>query len=207
MEITIESEHLAYWYLRFNGFLCAANFIVHPDFGGEQRTDVDIIGVRFPHRAELLNNSMKDDKPFCEIDKPYIIIAEVKKRECNLNGPWVLPERQNMQRVLRAIGAIPYDEIDQASESIYKTGVFSNSFYYISLCCFGESFNQVISDQLSLVPQKLWDEVLSFIYERFSLYHCQKASHGQWELRGRELWKCFDSSRTFAEFRGNVLIK
>jgi len=52
----ITSEQLAYWYLRLNGFLSISNFVVHPDTGGQQRTDVDILGVRFPYRAELLFN-------------------------------------------------------------------------------------------------------------------------------------------------------
>jgi hypothetical protein len=52
----ISSEKLAYWYLRLNGFLTITNFIVHPDFGRSQRTDVDILGCRFPYRQELLEN-------------------------------------------------------------------------------------------------------------------------------------------------------
>jgi hypothetical protein len=52
--VGIKTEKLVYWYLRLNGFLTIENFVVHPDQSREQRTDVDIIGVRFPFRAELL---------------------------------------------------------------------------------------------------------------------------------------------------------
>lgn len=45
-------ERLAYWYFRLNGFLTTENFIVHPDEGKDQRTDADLLAVRFQHRAE-----------------------------------------------------------------------------------------------------------------------------------------------------------
>jgi hypothetical protein len=76
-EIKIKSEKLTYWYFRLNGFLTIPNFVVHPDRGREQGTDVDILGVRFPYRAELLENPMSDDEVFTTKDKPYIVIAEV----------------------------------------------------------------------------------------------------------------------------------
>ncbi len=44
----IKYEQLGYWYLRLNGFLTIPNFVVHPDVGHNQETDVDILGVRFP---------------------------------------------------------------------------------------------------------------------------------------------------------------
>ena len=76
----ITSEQLAYWYLRLNGFLTIQNFIVHPDSGSEQRTDADVLGVRFPYRAELKPNPMVDDVPFTKVaDKPFIVMVEVKK--------------------------------------------------------------------------------------------------------------------------------
>ena len=54
----IHPEKLAYWYLRLNGFLTIPNFVVHPDNGSNQKTDIDILGVRFPYRAENLNRQM-----------------------------------------------------------------------------------------------------------------------------------------------------
>ena len=45
-----QAERLAYWYLRLNGFLTIENFILHPRTTGKQKTDIDLVGVRFPHR-------------------------------------------------------------------------------------------------------------------------------------------------------------
>ncbi|HEV3146870.1 MAG TPA: hypothetical protein VGZ47_23485 [Gemmataceae bacterium] len=56
------AEELAYWYLRLNGCFTIPNFVVHPDSGTNQKTDIDVFAVRFPFRAEL--PGMKDDEFF-----------------------------------------------------------------------------------------------------------------------------------------------
>lgn len=56
-----KAERLASWYFRLNGFLTTENFIVHPDSGADQRTDADILAVRFAHRAENRLRPMVDD--------------------------------------------------------------------------------------------------------------------------------------------------
>ena len=205
MQIT--SEQLAYWYLRLNGFLTIQNFIVHPDEGSEQRTYADIIGVRFPYRAELRPQPMADDDPFIIIkDKPYIIIAEVKKGRCNLNGPWTEPQKENLQRVLRAIGAFGEQEIEIAAQDVYKLGMFSSNSYYLTLACFGKDSNLKINEDFPNVPQILWSTVLEFIYKRFKEYPDQKASHGQWNEAGKNLWNCLCNHNNLKEFKAVVLI-
>ena len=206
MEIT--AEQLAYWYLRLNGFLTIQNFIVHPDTGSEQRTDADILGVRFPHRAELRPNPMADDELFTNFkDRPYIIIAEVTRSKCKLNGPWTEPEKENLQRVLRAIGAFPEKSIETAAKAIYTSGAFTNKAYHLTLACFGEAINPKISKNFPAVSQILWDKVLTFIYNRFKTYRDQKASHGQWAEAGRNLWECvWQNRRDIATFKTSIRI-
>lgn len=133
----VDSEKLAYWYLRLNGFLSIPNFIVHRDTGRGQRTDVDILGVRFPYRVELVRNPMEDDTPFTKFrDRPYLVIAEVKLGQCALNGPWTDPALENMQRVLRAVGAFRDDQIATVADSLYHYGIFANEAYHVSLFMF-----------------------------------------------------------------------
>ncbi|MCX7782514.1 MAG: hypothetical protein N2318_02595, partial [Meiothermus sp.] len=176
-----------------------------PDTGSGQRTDADILGVRFPHRAELRPNPMDDDKPFVEFkDKPYIIIAEVKTGQCSLNGPWTEPEKENLQRVLRAIGAFPEDQVETAAKNIYTSGMFSNTAYYITLACFGKTSNSDISKNFPNVPQILWDTVLTFIHQRFRKYRDQKSSHGQWDETGRKLWDCVMRNQELDAFKGAI---
>src|SRR2546423_1250095 len=46
-------ELLADWFFRLNGCATIQNFVLHPNLAGSQRTDVDLIAVRFPYRNEL----------------------------------------------------------------------------------------------------------------------------------------------------------
>jgi hypothetical protein len=214
MNMKITSDKLAYWYLRLNGFLTIQNFVVHPDGGSNsnQRTDVDLLGLRFPYRVELLRNPMIDDKPFTEKKStPYIAITEVKKAQCNLNSSWTDPDKQNMQRILRALGAFPQDDPQQhvfnnVAEALYKSGTFENEQYYISLVCIGESYNNRVQKDKPDIPQILWEQVKTFIYERFWQYKEEKVSHPQWDSDGQRLWNHADSCDTVDQFVSTVQV-
>ena len=114
-------EKVAYWYFRLNGFLQIENFVVHPGRRGSQRRDADLLGVRFPHRAEFLldhQDPMRDDEGTLRLSSVLIDVAivEVKGNQpCALNGPWTAKEHQNVNRVLAAIGCLPHDLIDEAA--------------------------------------------------------------------------------------------
>lgn len=199
----INSEQLAYWYLRLNGFLTIPNFIVHPEKGNAQRTDVDIIGLRFPFREEL--KGMVDDEAFSSYsEKPVIAIAEVKIGRCALNGPWTDPKKKNMQGVLRAIGAFEKEIIEEVAKNIYKQGVYDGKQYRIVLVCIGKDVNQEISEKYSDVPQITWQQVSDFIYSRFKSFERQKVSHGQWDDVGKELWACVKHSKDKADFHNRL---
>ena len=75
------------------------NFIIHRDYGKDQHTEADILGVRFPFRSELFENPMQDDEIFLN-DKciPLIFIAEVKSKTCRFNETLTSPEKGNIQR-------------------------------------------------------------------------------------------------------------
>jgi hypothetical protein len=90
----LEPEKVAYWYFRLNGFFQIENFVVHPSGRGGQRTDADLLAVRFPYRAERLfdnrNDIMSDDVQRLSLSNDLIdvVIAEVKTNQpCTLNGP------------------------------------------------------------------------------------------------------------------------
>lgn len=76
-------ERLAFWFLRLNGFLTIPNFIVHPERPREdraypQQTDVDVLGVRFPFRAENRMRPMPDFELFAAEKRPMVVLSEVK---------------------------------------------------------------------------------------------------------------------------------
>ena len=59
--LPLNSESLTYWYFRLNEFFTIPNFVVHPDRGSKQRTDIDVFGIRLPNRHELIADRMEDD--------------------------------------------------------------------------------------------------------------------------------------------------
>jgi hypothetical protein len=205
--MNINAERLAYWYLRLNGFLTIPGFVVHPDRGRNQETDVDIIGVRFPYRAENLVRPMEDDPRFSAVgEKTLVALAEVKTGAMRLNGPWTNAERNNMLRVLRAVGPLPQEEADSAARALHKEGLYRSQLYQVMLICIGARPNMDLEKSHPAVPQITWDEVLVFIYDRFRTYRKEKRSHPQWDQDGQNLWNLADASRTSDAFASAVHI-
>lgn len=183
--MTYSPERLAYWYFRLNGFLTTENFIVHPDEGRNQMTDADLLAVRFMHRAENLLSPMQDDPRVVEC--PFfnnIIIAEIKTGRCALNGPWTDPTKKNMERVLRAIGCVNDQGVQQAASCLYENGLWQNGTVSVRLFAVGEGKSQLV---ISETQQLTWSEIIQFLIERFREYKRQKSSVGQWTADGKKL--------------------
>jgi hypothetical protein len=203
----IKSEKLAYWYFRLNGFLTIPNLVIHPDQGTEQRTEVDILGVRFPYRAELLENSMPDDEIFIKIkNKPYIVIAEVKSQTCNLNRYWRNPEKKDLNRIISCTGAFINEDNDKVAQELYGNGNYQNDYYYVSLFCLGKQINRELQKSHPNIPQVTWEKVLRFIYSRFKNYEPQKSRHPQWEDEGQKLWRVSSKSEDENEFISKISV-
>jgi hypothetical protein len=186
--IIFDAEKTAYWFLRLNGFLTVTNFVVHPDRGHQQRTDVDILGCRFPYRQELQDDPMIDYELFTRFEnKIVIVLAEVKSGLCKLNGPWTKPGKRNMQRVLQAIGCVQLDDIEKVATHLYESGFYEDNTFVIKNICFGSDKNDDLITRYKDVPQITWEEVLDFIYDRFVHYRHQKSGHSQWDEYGHYL--------------------
>jgi len=199
--MTLSPEEVGYWYFRINGFLTIQNFVVHPDDAGNQNTDADLIGVRFPYRAELLRDPMQDDDVFTSVeDKPFIVFVEIKKGQCNINRSLRDPAQQNINRLLRAVGVIPLELVDDVAEEIYATGSCITDEYHISFFCLGHAYNYGLEETYPQVPQVLWEQVFSFIFHRFERYRSLKANHPQWDATGKMLWNVAAHLRNLPEF-------
>jgi hypothetical protein len=203
----INTDALSYWFFRLNGFLTSVNFVIHTERRGEAGTDVDLLGVRFPYRAELFERPMIDHSEFTRITAcPYIAIAEVKRRLCDLNGPWITRERRIVDRVLRAVGVLPLEDVTIVAESLHSVGFFMNSAAYVSLVCVGEEKNAKIQRKYPSVPQILWPDILSFIFRRFRTYRRIKSWHQHWDQDGHNLWECFRATEDENHFIGAIEI-
>lgn len=192
--LRIDPERVAYWYLRLNGFLQIENFIVHPRTTGGQRTDADLIGVRFPFRAERLYDNpddlMADDTGALRLSsgKIDVVIAEIKAGRCALNGPWTNPTGHNIQRVLAAIGCLASEHIEEASEALYRDALYDSLAHLrIRLVLIGREPDTTLPGTYAGVTQVTWHDALTFIWGRFDRYSRQKAQTQQWDMTGRTL--------------------
>lgn len=204
----LEPEKIAYWYFRLNGFLQIENFVIHPERRGSQRTDADLLGVRFPYRAERLfddpQDIMQDDETRLSLsdDQIDVIIAEVKTNQpCTLNGPWAHEDYQNVHRVLAAIGCLQPGDIEEAAEDIYKAGIHrSERGLQVRLVAVGANRNTDLGAAFPEVTQLIWSEMLAFIWDRFHTYRNQKTQVDQWDVQGRLLKDIADRSSDGQEF-------
>lgn len=191
-------ERLVYWYLRINGFLLLENFVVHPDVGYQQRTDTDLLGVRFKHRQELMIDTMEDAPIVSECSTLCnVIIAEVKRGQCALNGPWINPNDKNINRILRAIGCLDEHLIGDAAESLYNKGRYRDDYVTCRIFAFGDRKGEL---PIPSIHQILFSDVIKFIYSRFRKYSYQKASIGNWDNDGQQLKRLAERYRDLPEF-------
>ena len=206
----ILSERLAFWFLRLNGFLTIPNFVVHPEGPREdgaypQGTDVDVLGIRFPFRAENRSRAMPDHAEFTGGRRPMVVLSEVKTGRCGLNGPWTDPNRQNMQKVLCAGGFRPADQVDDIAKSLYEKGEWEDGGLVIRIICFGAEHNSGLKRSHPGVPQLLWhQDVLPFIYKRFDEYKLEKQMHHQWDNDAKDLFAAAGRAPNAAEFSASV---
>lgn len=210
--IRLNPEKVAYWYFRLNGFFQIENFVVHPTRRGSQRTDADLLAVRFPFRAERMfddpNDIMADDVQRLALygDLVDIVIAEVKTNQpCTLNGPWTQKDRQNVHRVLAAIGCLSPDRIEAAAADIYRAGFYRGEALRIRLVAVGRDRSQYIATTYPEVTQLLWSEMLAFIWDRFHRYRQQKTQVDQWDSEGHKIKRLADQSDDAANFIGDAL--
>lgn len=208
----ISSERLAYWFLRLNGFMTIYNFVVHPeqaDHAGNypQQTDVDVMGVRFPHRQENRKRPMADHEVFQNNLLTQLVLAETKSGRCQLNESWRNPSRENMQKVLSAAGILSPDLIEGASTALYKDGHWSNGAIWLRWAAFGDSHNRDLGKRYPAVPQLTWEEqVLPFIYSRFRDYTQEKRMHDQWDADAKGLFRAAINIVSVDEFIGTVRV-
>lgn len=209
MKLELDGEDLAYWYLRLNGFMTIRNFIVHPEYRRDGAgTDADIVGVRLPFRRELQRQPLRDDDWVEEYHRQQLlVIAEVKTGLCRLNGPWTTPGRQNMEKVLSAIGAFPEGSQDDAAQALYKRGSFTSHGVVVLLLAFGGIENQDLRQSHPSVKQIVWSQAETFIFSRFSTYHNEKSWHQPWDKTGEALYELAQHARTADSFTSQVAIR
>ena len=180
-------EQLALWYLRLNGYLTTPNFVLHPSTPGSERTDADILAVRFPHSSEVAGRKMETDSNLVhQHEKIDFIIAEVKSGECGLNGPWTESKLENMHYVVRWLGMVPDPEVPDVATELYSKKQCERNEWAIRLVCFGTRRSQRLSAN---VLQLTHEQVIGFISDRFNNHADIKSAHKQWDCFIKKFYK------------------
>ncbi len=181
-------EQLALWYLRLNGYSTVSNFILHPDTPDSERTDADVLAVRFPYSTEVAGRKkMEPDSNLVnQPEKVDFIIAEVKKGMCRLNGPWTDEKRENMHYVIRWLGMAPQLEVPKIAEELYMNKRCEREKWGIRIICFGKQRSKYLDEN---VLQLTHEHVIDFMSDRFKKHADIKSSHRQWDSFIKEFYR------------------
>lgn len=202
-DVDLPAEKVAYWFFRLNGCFTIENFVVHPDYFDipfSQRTDADILGIRFPHRLEDPQSRPMVDDPAVISDVPLLFIAEIKLDLCELNGPWTRPKRGNVPRILRAAGLHPTSRVRLVAQALYSNNYYRDATTEVRMYAVGDRIDPSLQRRRENVRQLTWADILGFIHRRFTTYGDLKADHNQWDDVGRQLYDLARSERDPQQF-------
>ncbi len=206
------AEAVAQWYLRLNGFMSISGYVIHIDQAephttrnGDQviqRTEADIVAVRFPFSTEVIAGRIMEDDSWiiqssssANHEKVLFVLAEVKSSECRLNGPWTNKNSRNMQRLIRRMGfAHSPDEIDKIADSIYRLGRWKGEHSILQYVCFGSQKSPQICDSHPQVVQITWADVGRFLERRHASFPEKMPGGGiqkQWPYFGKKFANWF----------------
>lgn len=146
-------------------------------------TEVDVLGVRFPHSTEF-----KDDSALqFPNDRIDIVLAEAKgKRIDVLNGPWGSPEKGALDYVLKRVGVVPAEQVKELTATLYTKRSAEIGGYRIRIVCFADTISEELRKEgVTFIP---WAQALTFIQERFAENTKIKEDHPAWDDFGKYLW-------------------
>lgn len=209
VELILKSRYLlriddvASWYFRLNGFFTITDFVLHSSNRKQpsQRTDADLIGIRFPFREEL---DLSDDQHFGSLAVPMLAIVELTKGPCKINGPWSKKENENIDYLLKALGLFKPKEIRKIAQSLYNDCLYQNEFATVQMFAGGTSKSEDLKKILPGAIQITVSEMLAFIYDRFSKRRWRKENHKSWDRIGQTLWD-ESENKSEADFTAGVV--
>jgi hypothetical protein len=181
-------EELAHLYFRLNGFLTIPNYILHDPRG--QRGEIDVLGVRLPHKVERVRGHLLEDDPALGLreDKLEMVLVEVGRGKEDFNKPW--KRQEVMEYVLRFAGFFEDEQcLANAAARLSEAQAFENDRIRIRpmLCTDAES---VIEDE----KRRKLQGMLDFVVDRFRKHLGYKADHEQW--RGTLAAHIYDLARS-----------
>lgn len=180
-------EKLVALYMRLNGYFIVENFIVHSKGPSPQRTDVDVLGVRLPHQAEVITNGGKPLKlpndPKLVADGSAIndvVIAEVKSGRPHINERSWKKDKVVLEYILRFVGFTDIEaKLSEVAECLRTRYHAEYDNYRFRIVAFGQGeAPQEAEKDLKTIDLK---HTLDFVKKRFRRYESHKRHHPQWD--------------------------
>lgn len=112
-------EQLVKLFLRLNGYL-TSGLIIHSNEKGNNKTELDVIAVRFPYHKQIdrqVNCSKYLEIPISSID---IIIGEVKGRKAQANFNAALhSDKEAIKKLVNWLGMFSKEQISKVESDLY----------------------------------------------------------------------------------------
>lgn len=177
-------ERLVKWYLRFNGYFTVPNFTVHPDTKKGRAAEADILAVRFPYSREKPGDyCFERDSDLVLQDVVDFLIVEVKSGPCDLNEPWIEPDRRNMSYALRWMEFVPDStDVRVLADSIYHCGTATYGEHVVRLASVGRETNDDLQKRF---PHMVQVELLAAAH-----FLCERVTTGCARLN-RQCWDAY----------------
>jgi hypothetical protein len=117
-------EHLAYWYLRLNGFFPLTNFVIHKSAQVQHTSDCDVLAVRPPHVFEPIGGQQDDWDPALRaalnFDATLAVMCEVKTGDYD---PKKVFRTEQVRYSLGRLGVVPENEVDRVCKQLSHSAV------------------------------------------------------------------------------------
>lgn len=118
MKLNDFQEILVRLFLRLNGYI-TTDLIIHSDVKGKNKTQIDVIGVRFPYHQQLDREVASSDYLQIPNETIDIIIGEVKGKNVRINfNSSLYSEEQTIEKLLKWIGVLNDKEIDSVKSGL-----------------------------------------------------------------------------------------
>jgi hypothetical protein len=183
-------EGVAYWFFRLNGCLTIRGFVIHPERSGPQRTEIDIVAIRFASRREL---DMADDELFTGQRRPQLFLVEVKPGgSCRFNQSWT-ETSVNIGHALERVGGYEEEELRAATTALFEYGGYQGADMDASLVAIADHRDEDLRQDRA--HQLEWDRVLSSMFTRLTDHRNQKRHAPQWDHVGRALFDIAERHR------------
>ncbi len=202
-------EKFVRWYLRFNGYMTAENYVIHEARNGHipEGGEFDTIGVRFPYSREqvdqklISNDPRLDDREARDDNLIDFVVAEVKSGNRNsLNSMWQPgnddKKASRVAYLLRWMGALGDEQrITEVARRLQKEHRARENGYLFRLVYFSHSHTRQAVP--AIVPQITFREIAEFVVQMRT--PCWKgyglgvrSQHEQWDKMIRDIWEIGD---------------